>query len=372
MAACSLRRKQIIFISDMYLGAERIKSLLLTQGYSDPKVFCSSDYACSKSNAELYKLVADALGLESSDLLHIGDNAFSDYKQALYAGFRSLPFPEAPKPPKEAKHFPEVTEQKNTSKVVTGIVRREEVHSDNTQEATKVSQVARKIGHSAIGPMTYGLCHWLNTQLIADKRDLVLFLGRDGYLPHKILLNWQSKYGCLKNTKLVYFPFSRRVAALACAAGGVTSLVRDTLGHHRRTVPLRDYFERIGLDINDHSDAISAAGFSSNEEVVHRYKDRKRMEHLITLIESTLEEMGKSEKEALLIALKKAGYDRSKRPAIFDIGWRGTQQACLQSILSDGPELHGYYLSISDALPATGTTSGYLVNNGLPRERKAF
>ena len=364
--------KQVIFISDMYLGAERIKSLLLTQGYSDPKVFCSSDHACNKSNTELYKLVVNALGLESSDLLHIGDNAFSDHEQALYAGFRSLPFPEPNKPPKEAKHFPEVTEQNNASKVVTGIVVREEAHSDNTQKETKAFSLAWKIGHSAIGPMTYGLCYWLNNQLVADERDLVLFLGRDGYLPHKILLNWQSKYGCLQNTKLVYFPFSRRAAALACAAGGVTSLVQDTLGHHRRTVPLRDYFERIGLDINDHLDAISSAGFSSHNDIVHRYKDRKRMEHLITLIESTLEEMGKSEKEALLIALKKAGYDGSLRPAIFDIGWRGTQQACLQSILSDGPELHGYYLSISDALPAPGTTSGYLVNNGLPRGRRGL
>ena len=358
--------KQIIFISDMYLGAERIKSLLLTKGYSGPRVFCSSDHACNKTNAGLYKLVVDTLKLESNALLHIGDNFFSDHKQALHAGLRSLVFPEPPKPPKEAKHFPKVTKKNNFSRVVAGIIRQEEAKIDSTKDETKISHTARKIGYCAIGPMTFGLCHWLIQQLVADKRDLVLFLGRDGYLPHKILLNWQSKYGYLQNTKLIYFPFSRRAATLACAADGVTSLVRDTLGHHRRNVSLRDYFERIGLDINDHSDAISSAGFRSYEDLVHRYKDRKRMEYLITLLESTLKRIGQSEREALLIALKKAGYYRSNKPAIFDIGWRGTQQACLQSILRDGPKLHGYYLSISEALPAAGTTSGYLVNNGLP------
>ena len=364
--------KQIIFISDMYLGAERIKSLLLVQGYCDPIVFCSSDHACNKSNSELYKLAADTLGLQSNDLLHIGDNAFSDYKQALHAGFKSLPFLKPTEPPQGSKHFPKLTEQKNTSSVVAGIIRLEEAYSDCTQKASGASHVARRIGHSAIGPMTYGLCYWLNQKLVEDKCDLILFLGRDGYLPHKILLDWQSKYGYLKNTKLVYFPFSRRAAAVACAADGVTPLVRDTLGHHRRTVPLRDYFERIGLDINEHSDVILAAGFSSHEDVVHRYRDRKRMERLITLLEDALKQIGSIEKKALLIALKKAGYDRSSKPAIFDIGWRGTQQACLQSILSDGPKLHGYYLSISEALPAAGTTTGYLVDNGLPKWRRGI
>ena len=364
--------KQIIFISDMYLGAERIKSLLLTRGYSDPNVFCSSDHGCNKSNTKLYNLVAAALGLQSKDILHIGDNAYSDYKQALNAGFRSLNFYEPAKPPEKAKHFPVVTETDNTSRVAEGIIRQEEVHCDNIQKANKISHLARTIGHSAIGPMTYGLCYWLYQQLVADKRDLILFLGRDGYLPHKILLDWQSKYGFLPETKLVYFPFSRRAAAVACAADGVTALVRETLGHHRRTVPLQDYFERIGLNIDDHMEAISTAGFSSHEDIVHRYEDRKRMERLITLLENTLKQMGKSEKKALLIALKEAGYERSSRPAIFDIGWRGTQQACLQTILSSGPELHGYYLSISDALPAAGTTSGYLVNKGLPRERRGL
>ena len=364
--------KRIVFTSDMYLGAKRIKSLLLMQGYSDPKIFCSSDYECNKSNAQLYDLVAEALALQSSDILHIGDNAYSDYRQALHAGFRSLPFSEPVVTPKEAKHFPKITRENNTSRVVAGIIRREEVNKGNIKEVSKGSHMARDIGHSAIGPMTYGLCYWLNQKLIADKRDLILFLGRDGYLPHKILLNWQLKYGCLPNTKLVYFPFSRRAAAVACAADGVTPLVRDTLGHHRRTVPLQNYFERIGLDINDHLDAVFAAGFSSHKDVVHRYKDRKRMEDLITSLESTLKQIGKSEQKALLIALKKVGYHRSQKPAIFDIGWRGTQQACLQSILIDGPELHGYYLSIGEALPAAGTTSGYLVNNGLPTSHRGL
>ena len=364
--------KKIIFISDMYLGAKRIKSLLLTRGYSNPNVFCSCDHGCNKSNTKLYNLVAASLRLESKDILHIGDNTSSDYRQALNAEFRSLPFYEPAKPPEKAKHFPVVTGINNTSRVAAGIIRREEAHGYNMQEANKISHLARTIGHSAIGPMAYGLCYWLNQQLVADKRDLILFLGRDGYLPHKILLDWQSKYGCLPETKLVYFPFSRRAAAVACAADGVTPIVRDTLGHHRRTVPLRDYFERIGLNIDEHLEAIFSVGFSSQEDVVHRHEDRERMECLITLLEGTLKEMGKSEKEALLIALKKAGYDRSSRPAIFDIGWRGTQQACLQSILNNGPKLHGYYLSISEALPSAGTTSGYLVNKGLPSERRGL
>lgn len=368
--------KRTCFISDMYLGAGRIKSLLSAQGYNDPKVFCSSDQACSKSSGRLYHIAAKALGTDPSKILHIGDNKFSDQRQALNSGFKILSMPEPSKPPKQARHFPKIIERDNIARVAAGIIRHESpifVSSDTSQTSqNNLSNVPRKMGHSAIGPLAYGLCHWLKQQIIRDEHDLVLFLGRDGYLPHKILSDWQSRYGFLANTRLIYFPFSRRAAALACASNGITPLVIQTLGHHRRSVPVQDYFERIGLKANDHLDIIYEAGLDSPMRIVHRYKDRKRMEHLIKQLENHLKRLGKIENEALLLALKKVGFFSALSPAIYDIGWRGTQQACLQSILHSGSKLHGYYLSISDPLPAVGTTKGYLVEEGTPTSMRGL
>lgn len=354
----------------MYLGAARIKHLLQANGYPDPWVICSSDHGCNKSNGKLYHLAAEQLRLEPGDILHIGDNVASDQRQARQCGLKSLPFPPPANPPRQAKHFTEVNEEKIAAAVSSGIIRRE-ITSMTWAEAHGQSLpgnrgTGHKIGYAVLGPMTYGLCHWLVARIAKENHDLVLFLGRDGYLPHQILLDWQSRYGCLPNTRLEYFPSSRRATALACAAGGISPLVRDTLGHHRRSVPLRDYFERIGLDPANHLDAIQTAGFRSPEEVIHRSSDRPAMEHLIELLERPLRQLGTTERDALLEALNQKGINQAQSPAIFDLGWRGTQQACLQSILGDSFQLHGYYLSISDTFAATGTTTGYLVSDGHP------
>jgi hypothetical protein len=283
-----------------------------------------------------------------------------------------MPFPAPPDPPKHAKHFPRVTELQNASAVSAGLIRGEMTAfaavGESTQAGDPATQdgIGHRIGFSALGPLTYALCHWLAGRIAEEQRDLVLFLGRDGYLPHKILSHWQSRYACLPDTRLEYLPSSRRATAIACAAGGVSALVRDTLGHHRRSVPLRDYFERIGLDPQDHLDAISAAGLNSPDEMIHRSKDRPKMERLIELLEDPLKQIGNDEKVSLLEALRLKGFRKASKPAIFDLGWRGTQQACLQSILWDSPPLHGYYLSISDTFASPGTTKGYLVNNGRP------
>lgn len=361
---------QRCFISDMYLGARRIKSLLERNGYESPRVICSSDHGCNKSSGKLFHVAAGELGLEPSEILHIGDNVASDQLQAKRCGLKMLPFPPATTPPRQAKHFPEVSPEREAEAVCSGIIRcqrQSELWSERAQNAlVEGDDMARAMGYSVLGPMVYGLCHWLVDRIASDQRDLVLFLGRDGYLPHKILADWQSRYGCLAHARLEYFPSSRRATALASAADGIGPLVRSTLGHHRRSVPLRDYFERIGLNPMDHLDAIQAAGFHSPEEMIHRSRDRPAMESLIELLEEPLRQLGAVERDALLQALGEKGLNDADRPAIFDLGWRGTQQACLQLILGESLDLHGYYLSISDTFAAAGTTTGYFVTDGHP------
>lgn len=363
---------KVCFISDMYLGQIRIEELLKASGYTNATVICSSDHGRNKSSGTLYTVASNQLDLKSEEILYVGDNHHSDYVQARAQGFQSLPFPEAAVPPSEAKNFPNVSPQENALAVSNGLIRGELWRriTDTSKQASDGNQSinGNEIGYSVLGPLAYGLCQWIISQIEKEGTDLLLCLGRDGHLPYQVIKFWQETYNILPKTRIVYMPSSRRAMAMALVSEGISPLVSATLGRHRRSVPLREYFIRIGLEPESFKEAIQTAGFEGPNDIVHRSHDRKRIEELLGLIEEPLRKLGQTEKSAMLEALREHGIHSASKPAIFDLGWRGSQQACLQSILGNSDNLKGYYLSISDSIATPNTTAGYIVEDGQPQE----
>tara|TARA_B110000037_G_scaffold146860_1_gene165844 strand:+ start:56576 stop:59818 length:3243 start_codon:yes stop_codon:yes gene_type:complete len=353
--------KRVLFVSDMYLGSDRIEALLQHNGYKEPTVLCSADHLCSKDKGTLYPIVAKTLNLSPSKIIHVGDNAKSDYRRAKDAGFQALALRPPDKAPQDAKHFKQIDSASIFSRGLT--TRKHYLYNIGTDSSTPPGY---QIGYTVLGPFAYGLCRWLVDEMQKRGTDLLLCLGRDGHMPYTILRQWQKEYGLLPDTRIEYFHCSRRACTLALAGDGMSPLVLKTLSQHRRSVPVRDYLERIGLEPEDHIEAVKGAGFSSLDEVVHRKEGRPQMELLFKSLEAPLKVLGHEEKTNLVESLRIKGLDTSKAPALFDLGWRGTQQSALQAILTDYPSLHGYYLSIADSHAKKGTTQGYLVEDGEP------
>lgn len=93
-----IKSKQIIFISDMYMSGEHIYQLFINC-YPDLKLtkyYSSADYGLTKLSGLLYGLVADDLGVECSQILHMGDNLRGDVQKAKERGLKAihLPIPE--------------------------------------------------------------------------------------------------------------------------------------------------------------------------------------------------------------------------------------------------------------------------------------
>ena len=76
---CKASGKRIIIVSDMYLSGEVISQILKDNGYNldEVKVYVSSEYGLTKRSGNLFKHVIQEEG--SSSILHVGDNAISDF-----------------------------------------------------------------------------------------------------------------------------------------------------------------------------------------------------------------------------------------------------------------------------------------------------
>lgn len=85
------KSKDVFMVSDMYLGIERIKSILSSCNIPQPKrLYISCEVNASKRNRELYKLLMKENNLRARDILHIGDNFISDYINPKLLGMQSV------------------------------------------------------------------------------------------------------------------------------------------------------------------------------------------------------------------------------------------------------------------------------------------
>ena len=92
----ALRRQNhsIAFLSDMYLSSEMIQSLLKNyQLWAERDVlYVSNEVGVNKGSGELFQYYLTQHQIKASQLLHTGDNLYSDIKVAKKLGIQVQPF----------------------------------------------------------------------------------------------------------------------------------------------------------------------------------------------------------------------------------------------------------------------------------------
>ena len=88
---CRKRGDRIIFISDMYLSSEFLKSILRDHGFylDGDSIYVSCECSAAKWNGDLFRYVKEKENLKSyRNWYHYGDNKISDYKVPKKIGIR--------------------------------------------------------------------------------------------------------------------------------------------------------------------------------------------------------------------------------------------------------------------------------------------
>ena len=170
--------KRVVLISDMYLSEDFIRKLLAkTKLPNDIKIYLSSVVGFKKETGEMYSYVQKQENVDFNNWYHLGDNEYSDYKQALYAGINS-----------ELYHYVELKAyednilrgQFDSPFVQLMIGCAKNLRLQNYKKSDKFD-----LGASLAGPIFYPYVSWLIEQ--AQKRGIKLlyFLARDGYILQK-------------------------------------------------------------------------------------------------------------------------------------------------------------------------------------------
>ncbi len=168
--------KKYIVISDMYLEAKLLYALLKKNGFQDVgECFVSNEYGKSKSEGSLYTVVKEKYGKELK-YVHVGDNSFSDIRQAYCEGFQGIIYP----------NINEVGMKYRTEdmSVITGSIYRGIINS-HIHNGMRVYSKDYEFGFIYGGLFVLGYCEWIHKYACSHKVDKILFLARDGEILNK-------------------------------------------------------------------------------------------------------------------------------------------------------------------------------------------
>jgi len=201
--ACQ-KNKKIIIISDMYLSKEFLKDVLKKNGYTKfDNIYISSEYGKTKGTGELYNIALEELNISVKDILHIGDNQYSDINRPRKLGINAFFIPKVfdflLKIDSRIEFFYKNHKDDLGASIMLGLLA--------YQSEQSYKNYWYEFGYKYAGPIILGYMQWLDQQLVKEKIDTVLFVARDGYTLEKVF-NLISNSEA--HTEYIYLP--RKIA----------------------------------------------------------------------------------------------------------------------------------------------------------------
>lgn len=331
----SEQKKTIIFISDMYLSSDFIKKLLKKNGYKVEHLYVSNEYRKNKGSKELYELVGQELNCKKTNWLHIGDNEYSDYKQAKEFGINAYHY-------KNVSTYYEGTKELSISESVLIGIQNNYLYN-GIQE-----NYWNKFGAKNAFPIYFGFAKWLYD--LTKEEDNLFFLARDGYIIKKIYDMFCKMDENTIFTNYIYV--SRKVLQLPLL-GTMPELDKVIRQLTDRTeldgeITLRETLYKVGIrDMDKAEKYMNAFGFLNLDEIVSPEK-LYMAQNLIVKLSGEVREYFSDKRKLLERYFEQEKVNCWNKLNVMDVGWKGSSQEVIEKIL--GKDVIGYYFGTADTL----------------------
>lgn len=315
---CLSLGKRVILVSDMYLPQIVIEKILEKCGIVGyERLYLSSTVGKQKKTGELFDHVISDLDVEAKNILHFGDRKKADnliprakgmgsfYVEPIILNFSFL-----------------------TKKDLLGSRTSLFAFINNRLPRYRDNSVVFRWGYEAFGPLLLGFVTWVHDQITEKNIDQAYFLARDMNL---IFQAYRKIYG-EKGT--AYLEVSR--ASLRqeyVVRKDYLSSIFDTMGRKKYTV--HEVMEQLRVD--NENDIYPLSGVSPKDYIAPGAESEQ---HFLSLSRCVMEKL-KNKENYITEYLNQYGLLEDRRSAIVDIGWHGTIQNMLETIV--GKKITGLY-----------------------------
>lgn len=185
--------KRILIISDMYLPADFLRQVLEEKGYYGfEKLYVSNEKRKLKATGDLYQEVAQELQINPQDVLHIGDNKYSDMKAAYKSGWHSFYYTAVSKQyfkfhPREYKFWQKYPSYESSVLLGTEIIKWQKERFEK-----EPIPYFYRMGYYIGGAVVYGFARWIEQQAQYNHTPTLLFAARDGYTLQRVFQTFSN------------------------------------------------------------------------------------------------------------------------------------------------------------------------------------
>jgi FMN phosphatase YigB (HAD superfamily) len=336
------------FISDTYWNTQQLARLLRTcsPGLDWDFLYASCDHGSSKSEM-LFATYLREHGFNAATSLHVGDNENADIRGARRHGIGAHCYPQA-----SAALTSKLQRETATFELLCPDRPSRLDHGGRTLRrvvATQSSETSRgfQLGLTVLGPVMTAFDAYVEARRArlaqAGGRVAIGFLGRDGFLSHRI---WQDTHRDAHQEKATYLEINRRVSLVGSAS--TLDPLCELIGHFAEIdAPIfADIIKILPPKVKAFF-AECQGGIATGRELADALPD---------LIEaSDVAEIAAGIRARLLVYLRQAipDFDACTDLMLVDLGYAGSVQKALRRIFDcEGIaiRLHGtYLLSLDDA-----------------------
>ncbi|TDV37319.1 hypothetical protein C7405_103449 [Paraburkholderia caballeronis] len=339
--------------SDMYLPKECIEAIVQKIGYTEAKLYLSSDIGVTKRSGNLFEYIAKKNSIDASRIVHTGDNYKTDVLPAENKGVVTFHVPRSVEYLWEheifSKAFPKRKPLASLARSVMAAAVAERVFRDPkpNQDSGISGGDPWLFGYAAVGPLVLGFVNWMRASAKENGIETLHFLSREGKILKDVFdrIELEQRSGIKSN----YLYGSRRAIRVAQleSFSDIVELARQTID---RTASVeRILTQRFGLLGSDIDDAmLRAAGYASREDKVSQdVAGFAKLLKLLSLLSPKILALAESERSVYLRYLHENGLSASDKTAVVDVGWNANMQGSLGQLL--GKPLNGYYMASLDS-----------------------
>ena len=297
-------------------------------------IFVSSEYGCSKSDGNLYKVVLDFLDISSEYILMIGDNPISDGRMARVNGIMSR------------------IEHNYLNKLLYQI--RRFISYDYSKHAFhSIEKTCRRYNSPyteySILFHTFSKALW---NILLDKgAKYVTFLSREG---HYLQRSFEGVLMVLPPSSLTtnYFLCSRR-ASQSTSIEQINKLSKTNISIHDFLMSCGYNEQMIGEIAHKYN--LTNDSLNNNLTILDNNKDYERIKSI-----HSFNQMIRDKIVSNKICFRKYidSFKKDNIMNIVDIGWKGGMQESIESIL--GQKTEGYYLGVYNSVYSIDNKHGLL------------
>ncbi len=313
------KKKQVVFVSDMYWPNDNMVSLLQACGYQADRsyVFVSCDYGRGKTNGRLQQIVKKKFG-NAVRYIHIGDRKASDIYGSRQAGWDTFYYPNVHMVGNPYRR----TEMRTlASAFYKGLVNTK-IHSGAFHD-----NAYYEYGYCYGGVLAVGFCQYLKRLAQQENIGQFLFLARDGYIIKKI---YDRYFGEIDNE---YIPFSRFASYQLTMERTWEEMLQHVVLPKAKESNKKTVKEILRIcDLPFAEKYMVQAGISLEQTF-----DMSVYEKLHDIFVRHMEEI-KEHYQSTVRAAQKYFAQKVKtntKVCIVDVGWRGTGILCLKYFLEE-------------------------------------